>query len=145
MNNEALRIQFTKSALASCRHFNGVQNKACEAGVTYEREGSERAMPCIPRFINGRATWPCDRFEIMSQAEAEQEADGKIISMERGLKARCAAKDHAKSLGLGKGKGGHSAIPCPGCDGGTLRYSVASYNGHMHARCTTAGCVSWME
>jgi len=28
---------------------------------------------------------------------------------------------------------------------GALHYSVASYNGHMHGRCETEGCVAWMQ
>jgi hypothetical protein len=41
--------------------------------------------------------------------------------------------------------GGVSDLKCPNCEAGTIRYSVARYNGHMHAGCTTKGCVSWME
>ena len=84
-------------------------------------------------------------FEIMSVQDAEKEADERIVIMERGIKARHAAKDDAKSKGYGKGHGGYGAVDCPCCEGGKLQYSVASYNGHMHGRCTTKGCVSWME
>lgn len=143
-----IREQFIKSALASCRHFNGVQNKKCKAGVPYlewKQGVEERAMPCIPKHINGRETWPCELFEIMSQADAEREADERIVIMNRGAKARQAAHADAKAKGLGKGRGGVGQIACTGCDGGTLHYSVAAYNGHMHGRCTTPGCVSWME
>ncbi len=139
-----IREQFIKSAMDSCRHFNGVQHKICEAGIGYEHAGNE-AMPCIPRFINGRPTWSCEKFEIMSVADAEKEADERIDCMNRTTKARIAAKDDAASKGLGKGKGGREVIECPCCDGGKLRYWVAGYNGHMHAACTTQGCVSWME
>jgi hypothetical protein len=31
-----IREQFIKSALSSCRHFNGIQNKTCKAGIEYE-------------------------------------------------------------------------------------------------------------
>lgn len=140
-----LREQFIKSALSSCRHFNGIQNKACAAGIVYEAAGHVGLMPCIPRHLDGKEPWKCDLFEIMSQEDAGKEADERILCYERGVKARHAAKDDAHSKGFGKGHGGQGAIPCPCCDGGTLRYSVASYNGHMHGRCTTAGCVSWME
>jgi hypothetical protein len=147
-----LREQFIKSAMDSCRHFNGVQNKTCNAGVQYEHPIAavlEKAvgttMPCIPRFVNGRKTWPCELFEIMSQADAEKEADERIVAMNACTTARHAAKDDAKEKGFGKGRGGASSIPCPSCDGGVLRYSVASYNGHMHGKCSTPGCVSWME
>jgi hypothetical protein len=145
MDNAKLREQFIKSELESCRHFNGIQNKICRAGVEYQDATSPFTMPCIPKFVKGRETWTCDLFEIMSREDAEKEADERIIKMERTVKARHAAKDHAKASGLGKGHGGAAAIPCPSCDGGTLRYSVASYNGHMHGRCSTQGCDSWME
>lgn len=142
-----IREQFIKSALDSCRHFNGTQNKKCQAGIEYQEwdKATNLAIPCIPKHINGRATWPCELFEIMSQADAEKEADERIVTMNRGIKARHAAKDDAKAKGLGKGHGGGGSVPCPSCEGGTLRYSVASYNGHMHGMCTTKGCVSWME
>ena len=143
-----LREQFIKSAMDSCRHFNGIQHKVCEKGVAYEHSGEQwknSTMPCIPRHVNGRPTWPCEFFEIMSVQDAEKEADERIVIMERGIKARHAAKDDAKSKGYGKGHGGYGAVDCPCCEGGKLQYSVASYNGHMHGRCTTKGCVSWME
>ena len=67
------------------------------------------------------------------------------FDMRRLIKALNAAHEDAKSKGLKRGNGGSSSMPCPiGC-GGTLTYSVAGVNGHMHAVCSTAGCVKWME
>jgi hypothetical protein len=40
---------------------------------------------------------------------------------------------------------GQGSMPCPVCKTGTLRYSRAAYNGHVHGRCSTDGCVAWME
>jgi len=142
-----IREQFIKSAMSSCRHFNGIQHKVCKKGVAYEGHSADVGvmMPCIPKHVNGRPTWSCEFFEIMSLADAEKEADERIVIMERGIKARHAAKDDVKTKGYGKGHGGVGSIPCPSCDGGTLRYSVASYNGHMHGKCTTPHCVSWIE
>lgn len=140
-----IREQFIASAQRSCRHFNGIQNKKCGAGVEYQPSSMTMTMPCIPAHVNERAAWPCELFEIMSQQDAEKESDERIAAMERTAKARHAAKDDAKAKGFGKGHGGLGSITCPSCDGGTLRYSVASYNGHMHGRCSTTGCVSWME
>ena len=42
------------------------------------------------------------------------------------------------------GKSNGSLI-CPICSTGELRYSMAPGNNHIHARCSTADCVAWME
>ena len=36
-------------------------------------------------------------------------------------------------------------MPCPICNSGSLHYSIAASNGHIHARCDTEKCISWME
>lgn len=41
-------------------------------------------------------------------------------------------------------RGVSGTIPCPIC-GGTLRYSVAKVNGHIHGSCATPDCVRWMQ
>lgn len=43
-----------------------------------------------------------------------------------------------------KGKSVAEVVECPACKG-RLHLSISSYNGHVHGRCETAGCVSWME
>jgi len=40
---------------------------------------------------------------------------------------------------------GRGSMACPVCKTGNLRYSRAAYNGHVHAACSTEGCVRWME
>lgn len=35
-------------------------------------------------------------------------------------------------------------ITCPCCNG-KLGYGKARSNGHIHAQCSTEGCVAWME
>ena len=40
---------------------------------------------------------------------------------------------------------GAGEIDCPVCKAAKLRYSRASYNGHVHAACMSAKCVRWME
>ena len=37
------------------------------------------------------------------------------------------------------------AIECPTGCGGKLHLSQAAYNGHVWGKCTTEGCLSWME
>lgn len=45
----------------------------------------------------------------------------------------------------GNKRGVVGEIDCPVCKNGKLRYSIAGVNGHIHANCTTAECVRWME
>jgi hypothetical protein len=40
---------------------------------------------------------------------------------------------------------GAGEMKCPVCKVGTLRYSRAAYNGHVHAACSNCECVRWME
>lgn len=40
---------------------------------------------------------------------------------------------------------GAGEMDCPICKTGKLRYSRSSYNGHVHAACSSDGCVRWME
>lgn len=35
---------------------------------------------------------------------------------------------------------------CPVCcESNVLQFTRSGYNGHIHAKCATDGCVSWME
>lgn len=52
--------------------------------------------------------------------------------------------DKVKALGLGKGKGGKGEMDCPKC-GSKLVFSVSSFNGHVWGKCSTDGCLMWME
>lgn len=44
----------------------------------------------------------------------------------------------------GKERGVIGAIECPVCKG-TLRYSIARANGHIHAACQTKDCLRWIQ
>lgn len=121
----------------ACRHFTGIQNKACRAGVEYANvRDSLRAFgggrfPCF-----GPSSGRCPKFSATTKAEAEQlerEADESINKMLRARKAIVASKQK------------RGPIDCPVCHGpGALCFAVHS-NGHIHAICATEGCVKWME
>lgn len=130
-----------------CAHFSGVQHDTCRAGVPYSlvREPKTETTPfrfaCFQDEANGLL---CDaaHFPTREEAEAEKLADDAAYA--RHAQAHRAAHDDAKAKGFKKGHGGQSSLTCPLCSG-VLHYSVAGYNGHMHASCETKGCVSWME
>ena len=142
-NDRELRIV---ARLQKCVHFNGVQNKVCEAGVSYSTfEGKK--FPCLGNaFPNDvRPVAECDSRQPHTREESEAREAEIDAALNRGRIAVPAAHEHAKASGLGQGHGGYGELACPICKIGTLRYSVAGYNGHMHAACTTDKCVSWME
>ena len=81
----------------------------------------------------------------MSREEAERNVDERERAFTAAFAAIRIAKADAKTRGLKRGNGGAGELPCPAQCGGTLHYTVAAYNGHMHAACSTKGCGSWME
>ena len=146
--NKALshREQQVLHILKNCIHFNGVQNNTCKAGVNYHEQfgvglGCFANIPCC----GDENPKECPKLERPTHEQAESEADEFEARMDRMVRCMTGAKNHAKSLGLKRGNGGRGSLACPSGCGGTLSYSVASVNGHMHARCSTKGCASWME
>lgn len=134
------RERSVQHSMQSCRHFNGVGNGKCEAGINYD---DVQPLPCIPVSATTQ-TAQCALKSCLTREEAEAERDRRDRRAEEGFKAMTVAHNDAHEKGYIKGHGGQSSVACPICEG-TIRYSVASVNGHMMAGCTTKGCVSWME
>lgn len=67
-------------------------------------------------------------------------------ALERTLKARSAIVEKIGPHEKKKGVGTVGNIDCPICSAkDSLSYSRSGYNGHIHAKCSTDGCVRWME
>lgn len=129
-----IHIQHT---MQRCAHFSGVQHDTCEAGIRYDDVRQDRRIPCLKWDANGatcdKAKWPTR--EEAEAAEAEFEACYARVS----ACLRAIREKHGKARGL------VDEMPCPSGCGGTLRYSIASYNGHIHGACSTEGCAQWMQ
>lgn len=146
MSKERQFEQRVQRELTTCSHFNGVVHETCKAGVNYHElcgsgVGCFAKIPCT----NAEGSVVCDKRQFPTREQAEQVMREDDSHLERFVKANNAAHAHAKTAGLGRGKGGRGEMPCPLECGGVLRYSVAGVNGHMHAACSTKGCMSWME
>lgn len=131
-----------------CKHFRSMMDhETCKAGIAYE---TMKGMPfdqrpCFARDGNP-APGGCDKAEFPTEAEIAEE-DAKFMKIfEQTVVARAAI---VSSLGGPWKKGMPSLrgkIDCPVCNGNaTLYFSRSGYNGHIHASCTTDGCVAWME
>lgn len=130
-----------------CVHYNGTVNNCCEAGVNYRQMvGGENLGWAIrtPCFADHVTTIACDKLRLPTAEEIAADKKAVQDSLDKFGKAR-----EAIVAALGgpwkKGTPGASgSTVCPNCQG-TLHYSRAGSNGHIHARCSTANCVAWME
>ena len=117
-----------------CKHFNGLQNKQCEAGIDYNSIPKyDGAFPCFGEF-------QCAKYEAQGADAVRarfEEADKQFKGL---MVARQAIVDHTNGE-----RGVAGKIPCPVCTVGELRFTIAKCNGHIHAKCLTAGCVAWVE
>lgn len=116
-----------------CKHFNGIMHLQCKAGCIYLTGHIDQ---CIGNGTD--ATAPCPKLEYPTPEEVAREEAESAVKFEKIITARAAivahAKDHPED----------NTIPCPACKKGVLCHAVHS-NGHVHAKCSTDGCVCWME
>lgn len=131
-----------------CKHWPGFvmfeENGECGDGValasvTISEPVTIATIPCASRC--DEAT--CDKRQFPTAEEIEARPGELEALMVRMMKAREAIVEKIGPYIEGKSDSGD--IPCPVCEKGTLRYSRAGYNGHIHAACTNADCVRWME
>jgi hypothetical protein len=143
-----------------CKHFTGsYHNTHCQAGVCYRdvttepdrMEGSLLRLACFSRMDRlGSSAEQIAEFEKRGTCEKYQEPTAEeIAAYEAEMKAHMdkymlvtplineVKREH-------KGKGWTGVKECPVCKG-ELRMSHSSYNGHVHGRCETEGCLAWME
>ena len=83
-------------------------------------------------------TSECQGGKVTTDENRQERIQKLLLAVEH-------CKQNAKALGLKIGNGGAATVDCPVCMTGTIHYTVASCNGHMWGKCTTKGCVAWME
>lgn len=147
-----------------CKHYRGTANgKTCAAGVEYasvqvehepvkyrhdakekgEPYTATRSLPCIQEWNFVGAT--CEKCEFRTPEEVaaeEKESEERFARIGLIRLAIVEACGGPWKRGM-PGSGGK--IECPACKTGTVSYSRAGYNGHIHAACSTPNCARWME
>jgi len=117
----------------------------CEAGIDLEAwHGTKFASrPC---FLDERGqskpdAMPCPKIRRPTAEEiaAHKEWIEKRMTLQGVVMVGIAPWRSAH-----KGKSASEIVECPACKG-RLHLSIAAYNGHVHGRCETEGCVSWVE
>lgn len=122
-----------------CKHYNGISNgPCCKAGINYDSvkspESGASLLARYPCFLGSTQTCIKRIFptaEELAAEEASYKAYSEGITMAR-----------AMIIATKQSKG---SIRCPHCNAGDLHFSVASFNGHVRAKCTTDRCLNWME
>jgi hypothetical protein len=143
-----------------CKFYNGIQNECCNAGIIYnnvipepnEQLGVAYRLPCIDLSLRGKMNQvqsenyarrgTCEKYAEPTAEDIQQDN----IEIEKLLNnftnsfnpiIKRIKKEH-------KGKDWRGVEECPICQG-KLHLTHAAYNGHVHGKCETDKCLSWME
>ena len=124
-----------------CRHRTAFDRKkfpVCKAGVDYHQyDGPFDMMPCLGS--SPQAIARCPQF---SGWTAEENAARELEYQQAWARITLAIKAIREAAQGDRGCVGRTA--CPSCNG-HLHYSIARVNGHIHARCDTPNCVSFIQ
>jgi len=133
-----------------CIHYRGAHDhETCEKEVRYD-SFQPRNMKTQPCFLDSKGqsspeALPCPHLRRPTLEEIAAHKTYVSDRLEKLTLGMCLVRDDAAKNGLRKGRGGRGSVTCPVCRSGTLSYTVASYNGHIHGHCSTDGCLSWMQ
>lgn len=148
----------------TCIHFNGVQNDQCKRGVSYEVMWPKGPKPCIQTlhksarggtylkpgevpatstpFPGADKAKPCPLYQEPTSEEVQADREESERWMQRTMAAIKVAGDWRVKPKPATDR--YEVVECPVCNG-RLHLSQSAYNGHVHGKCETEGCVSWME
>lgn len=150
----------------TCIHYTGlrpgsVEPSCAKGGDMYATFGKEAGiflrLPCFqlsrsmgqdnkPIFATrdrkGQKEIPCAMIELPTQEQCDQaEADTKKAWDRTLLGLKVAGEWRVKGK---PAQDRHEVRECPACKG-KLHLTQSSYNGHVHGKCETEKCISWME
>lgn len=95
------------------------------------------------KHYNGTVNDKC-QFRTPEEIAAEAAESTRRIELMGKARAAIVAALGGAWHGKKNRSGGSGRVNCPNC-AGMLSYSRSANNGHIHAKCSTAGCVAWME
>lgn len=129
-----------------CIHFRDAgRHDTCEVGVPYDtfRDTPFATRPC---FLTETGESKPDALvcDQLRRPTPEEIALHKEWLDGRWAKMATVTVGIAPWREAHKGQSASEVVECPACKG-RLHLSIAAYNGHVHGRCETEGCVSWME
>jgi hypothetical protein len=141
-----IREKTIQNNLRYCQHYDppirGI--KSCKAGVVYDDQFplEKKPTPCWTGYgkTDEEQRARCKKWLRRTQEQAEARADEIEAAMNRMRIVGPIVAEWRKKPPIGK----YEKIECPVCNG-RLHLNQSSCNGHVHGKCETQGCVSWME
>jgi hypothetical protein len=91
----------------TCVHFNGIQHRACHAGVVYDKidRKTGRDLPCLDRSDRPGDYAQCALYEPISEEDIRkdrEELDSILADMDAGISSCCKAplilQEHKRSV-----------------------------------------------
>lgn len=148
----------------TCMHFNGVQNDMCSRGVSYRINWPNSPLPCIKQihyserggtylkpgeqpaetkpYPGADKAKPCPHYQEPTDEQVQADREKTAAALARHLLAAEVAAEWRVNPKPERDR--YDVVECPVCSG-RLHLSQSAYNGHVHGRCETESCVSWME
>jgi hypothetical protein len=127
----------------TCKHFRGIQHDTCSDNRDWraitggDMIGVAQRMPCIKRNPDQMI---CDFYAEPTEKEIEEDnawIDKAIQNIKIAMPLISKIKEEYPDGGIG-------TKDCPVC-GDKFHFSVAACNGHVHGKCETDDCLSFME
>lgn len=138
----------TRARATFCNHYRAMsEHKTCAVDVPYDKfQGMPfDQRPCF-RERGETTRCGCDLVEYPTAEEIEAADKEMAKRFENICKARLAIVDSCGGPWKRGMPGVSGRINCPVCSAArSLNFSRSSYNGHIHAKCDSDDCVSWME
>ena len=134
-----------------CQHYHVDHRRGCkiectkgvdinEVRLPRHPETGKTGQPCLSGHLLEDATTACNHWVRRTREQGEARADRTEAAIKRLTIIGPVVAEWRNKQPIGKSE----VIECPMC-GGRLRLSQASCNGHVHGKCETEGCASWME
>ena len=132
-----------------CQHYKRGKgaDMVCAAGMDLKTikkvptgEKQIKWGPCIEGHTLPNPREYCPHWIRRTREQGEKRADAVAATMRRMTVVMPVVDEWRKKKPFGKAE----VIECPECKG-KLHLSQSAYNGHVHAKCETPGCVAWME
>lgn len=141
----------------TCVHYTGALNprtKVCKEGIDYralaggDSAGWVTRLPCCALEARGGEKVTCAKFRSPTAeeiAEDKRVTDAHMKKFMIAFTGAVRAWREAQKWSRTNKVAASGKVPCEACGKGEIHLRMAAYNGHVWGKCTTEGCVSWME